>query len=345
MNTDEGFCPHCGQSFQDGEAKIYCPICGAAHHERCWTEKGGCSNCSAYSEPQKQQRQGIGKTGKILLASVIAAVAVCIALLAAYTVAENVRHDDFIAMREEAKAAFSQATASKAYLASDDGDEAVVIAFSDDGLSAEKSVYSRKQDELLSRSTYNNFLVDSSEEDTNFFVEIDGVQFCTFTFDNESKAINALSVTELTAEEWKLFDCGNHKIKTTSRSATSTREGYILKKCRNCMYSERTTIPKLGNSSGGSSSSSGGSSFYTERPDTWYTTKDGILDVRNVSISSYYASDNGFEVNFYPICANESCRARNSQKSTFVTSRDRRAEGFFCTKCGKYTTWMIRISS
>ena len=337
MNTDEGFCPHCGQSFQDGEAKIYCPICGAAHHERCWTEKGGCSNCSAYSEPQKQQRQGIGKTGKILLASVIAAVAVCIALLAAYTVAENVRHDDFIAMREEAKAAFSQATASKAYLASDDGDEAVVIAFSDDGLSAEKSVYSRKQDELLSRSTYNNFLVDSSE--------IDGVQFCTFTFDNESKAINALSVTELTAEEWKLFDCGNHKIKTTSRSATSTREGYILKKCRNCMYSERTTIPKLGNSSGGSSSSSGGSSFYTERPDTWYTTKDGILDVRNVSISSYYASDNGFEVNFYPICANESCRARNSQKSTFVTSRDRRAEGFFCTKCGKYTTWMIRISS
>ena len=148
MNTDEGFCPHCGQSFQDGEAKIYCPICGAAHHERCWTEKGGCSNCSAYSEPQKPRRLRFGISGVFLRIGIIVVV-VCIALLAAYTVAENVRHDDFIAMREEAKAAFSQATASKVYLVSDDGDEAVVIAFSDDGLSAEKSVYSRKQSEHL----------------------------------------------------------------------------------------------------------------------------------------------------------------------------------------------------
>ncbi len=333
MNTDEGFCPHCGQSFQDGEAKIYCPICGAAHHERCWTEKGGCSNCSAYSEPQKPRRLRFGISGVFLRIGIIVVV-VCIALLAAYTVAENVRHDDFIAMREEAKAAFSQATASKVYLVSDDGDEAVVIAFSDDGLSAEKSVYSRKQDELLSRSTYNNFLVDSSEEDTNFFVEIDGVQFCTFTFDNESKAINALSVTELTAEEWKLFDCGNHKIKTTSRSATSTREGYILKKCRNCMYSERTTIPKLGNSSGGSSSA-------TIEPNTWYITKDGLLRFQNIQLFHKIAMRNGFDVGFYPICAH--CGTKQTLNGAFVTSNTPQSGIVCCKECGNYTMWKIEI--
>lgn len=55
-DTNKMVCPYCKELFKRGDACIVCPDCKTVHHEKCWTENGGCANL--YCKDQKENATG-----------------------------------------------------------------------------------------------------------------------------------------------------------------------------------------------------------------------------------------------------------------------------------------------
>ena len=43
-------CVYCGMGFDEGEAVVYCPVCGTPVHRACWLEHGKCPNEELHAE-------------------------------------------------------------------------------------------------------------------------------------------------------------------------------------------------------------------------------------------------------------------------------------------------------